>query len=299
MPTLWSSSTLAAPVFHICRGGELELSALPETEYQSPMSRTGGNAPTAILSDRPQETLASGIWVGFSSAPFPHPSFLLALPTVLFRPRGVYTDVVLNHPIPLVSPPPVRPSLLPTLPECRVRDVPRLPTLPAARAGALQLNDAERMRSVTTNFEATLCVLDAPHPTPKTCYHAHGLGTPAHPRYDTQQALTFLHTHAAIVDPMDASTILSPGTCDTNVASLPLRLLPIPYAAFLIYSYLEFQHPNHSSVNLKRIARENIRRIGIPRFFFLLDSSPIQSMDLLTGPYLATIRLGRGMLAWI
>ncbi|KAF8174508.1 hypothetical protein K438DRAFT_2023170 [Mycena galopus ATCC 62051] len=117
----------------------------------------------------------------FSSAPFPQPSFLLALPTVLFRPRGVYADVVLNHPVPLVSPPPVRPSLLTTPPERR-------------------LNDAAWMRSMTT--KPLLACFDAPHPTPRTYatsprtpYHAHALCTPAHSRYDTQAAGAALPPH--------------------------------------------------------------------------------------------------------
>ncbi|KAJ7820948.1 hypothetical protein B0H14DRAFT_1339373 [Mycena olivaceomarginata] len=48
---------------------------------------------------------------------------------------------ILRAHAPFVSPPPVRPSLLPAWLERRVRHALRLPALPAARAGLLQLHD--------------------------------------------------------------------------------------------------------------------------------------------------------------
>ncbi|KAJ7864694.1 hypothetical protein B0H13DRAFT_2353509 [Mycena leptocephala] len=76
--------------------------------------------------------------------------------------------------VPFVSLPPVRPSLLPAPPERRVRHAPRLPAPPAARADLLQLHDVER--DAFSDYNAT-----ARH------------RAPAHPRYNTQQALPFLH----------------------------------------------------------------------------------------------------------
>ncbi|KAJ6563127.1 hypothetical protein DFH09DRAFT_1364240 [Mycena vulgaris] len=61
---------------------------------------------------------------------------------------------------PFVSPPPVRPSLLPAWPERRVRHALRLPALPAARAGLLQQHDTER--DLLSDYEASIRLLDAP-----------------------------------------------------------------------------------------------------------------------------------------
>ncbi|KAJ7889423.1 hypothetical protein B0H13DRAFT_2666203 [Mycena leptocephala] len=128
----------------------------------------------------------------FPFPPFLHLSFLLVLPTLLFLPSG-------------------RPLLFPGSRERRIRHAPRPLALPPARAGLLHQHDTER--DAPSDYEATTRLLDAARAydhtargtSPRTPYHVHALKgeqhlTPAHLRYDTQQALPFLHTRAAHVN---------------------------------------------------------------------------------------------------
>ncbi|KAJ7897515.1 hypothetical protein B0H13DRAFT_2664696 [Mycena leptocephala] len=103
----------------------------------------------------------------------------------------------------------LRPSLFPGSRERRVRHAPRPLALPPSRAGLL--HDTEH--DAPSGCEATTRLFDAPRAydhtmrgiSPRTPYHVHALKgeqhlTTAHPRYDTQQALPFLHTRAAHVN---------------------------------------------------------------------------------------------------
>ncbi|KAJ7363041.1 hypothetical protein DFH08DRAFT_951246 [Mycena albidolilacea] len=67
---------------------------------------------------------------------------------------------ILRAHAPFVSPPPVRLSLLSAWPERRVRHALRLPALPTARAGLLQLHDAEH--DAVSEYETITPVLDGP-----------------------------------------------------------------------------------------------------------------------------------------
>ncbi|KAF8193086.1 hypothetical protein K438DRAFT_843885 [Mycena galopus ATCC 62051] len=62
---------------------------------------------------------------------------------------------------------------------------------------------------------------------------------PAHPRYETQQALPFFHIRATLMDPMRPTTVFSRVDVQRQyrVAQHPPRPFPIPYATFLVCSY--------------------------------------------------------------
>ncbi|KAF8193566.1 hypothetical protein K438DRAFT_1969471 [Mycena galopus ATCC 62051] len=129
----------------------------------------------------------------FFPSPFAHSSFLLTLSTLLFHPFGVYTDVVLSHPV--RTHPSVHRSLLPASPERCVQDAPRLPALPAPAPAFCSSTTSNSMRSATMKLLVTCLMRPTPmyDLTPDTvpCLHPQH-PAPAHRRYTTQQALSFL-----------------------------------------------------------------------------------------------------------
>ncbi|KAJ7709102.1 hypothetical protein B0H14DRAFT_3902936 [Mycena olivaceomarginata] len=149
------------------------------------------NVATVADDDEQHPELAAAFLILLFSSPSLLSCFFLVV---------LFTDVVLSHPIPLhiaAACTPVAPS---RPPERHVRDAPQLPGLSAARAGLLQL---PTRNDVFSDCEATpRCPDVLPRPCPQ---HQ----APVHSRYETQQALPFLHARAALIDPTDAKTIFS------------------------------------------------------------------------------------------
>ncbi|KAJ7819258.1 hypothetical protein B0H14DRAFT_3876736 [Mycena olivaceomarginata] len=143
---------------------------------------------------------------------------------------------ILRAHAPFVSPPPVRLSLLPAWPERHVRHALRLPALLAARAGLLQLHDAEH--DAFSKYEATP-MPSAPGPRAPHIRQAAGAALPprvcprAQRRSLAETPLSVLrarpHTpHRGCATPTDASI---PRPFHNRIHPFP-RLPPQPQLPF-------------------------------------------------------------------
>ncbi|KAJ7363044.1 hypothetical protein DFH08DRAFT_329487 [Mycena albidolilacea] len=206
---------------------------------------------------------------------------------------------ILRAHAPFVSPPPVRPSLLPAWLERRVRHALRLPALPAARAGLLQLHDAEH--DAFSEYEAITPVLDGPAPRTsphvryiaQTPYHAHALSTrPPCTSYTTGRRRCPSSARA----PTGTTTIFSGDTPECSprapartrthrtgdVQHQPMRPFPvhstIAYTAFLASRRSPSYHSHHcpraqrlrslffiASPELRRLRRRPSASLGCRR----------------------------------
>ncbi|KAJ7803691.1 hypothetical protein B0H13DRAFT_640174 [Mycena leptocephala] len=170
---------------------------------------------------------------GFSSAlfpfpfpPFSHPSFLLVLPTLLFLPSSVYTDVVLSHParahpFHIAASTPVAPSRLAGA-SCTTCTATTCITCRARRPSAAAQHGTRPAQPLSA------CLM---HPAPTTSPHVQYIApaavprpnsphqAPTHPRYDAQEALPFFVAHGAFVEPAGAAMIFS----GVTTISVPTR----------------------------------------------------------------------------
>ncbi|KAF8215547.1 hypothetical protein K438DRAFT_1954269 [Mycena galopus ATCC 62051] len=318
-PTLWSSSTLAAPVLHICRGGNLELGALPETEYLQSVNQ---RHPELNGRESRQQSYQ----------------------TALFR-RSMYKfdacerDMAIRSP--LVSPPPVSPSLLPAPPERRVR-LARCSATTNTGCRPRRPSAAERRGTdAFSDYEATPRVLDAPPPRLERVLHHPGRPYPRHPRVLWIPRRCPSSTHAPpSLTPWAQRRSLAVSMCNTNVASRSStrcvhfpshthHLSRLPILGHVIDAKASAStrgrsnaadetidsgstsvqaprtKPGSGAISILAAAAKNVKNADdggrgrerkteggeedesaggeIPRFFFLLDSSSIQSTDLLNG----------------
>jgi hypothetical protein len=138
----------------------------------------------------------------------------------------MFSSAILRAHTPLVSPPPVNPSLLPAWPERRVRHVLRLPALPATRAGLLQLRNA--MCSATMRPLLACLMGHTPRTSPhmryraRTSYHPHALSTRPPCTPDTTRSRR-----------CPSSTRAPPSLTPQTQQRSSVRPFPIPYAHFL------------------------------------------------------------------
>ncbi|KAJ7437170.1 hypothetical protein FB451DRAFT_1416985 [Mycena latifolia] len=209
-PMIWSSSTLAAPVLRRCesasrRGCDLELglrsqiASISNLSTSVILSRTGGNAPTAILSDRPflsQHVRIRRLRAEYEcvSPPLPFLALLFSLHSLLSCSSLVAYMLTSSSAI------------------LRARTLPYAPRSFPPRQSVVSTT-WNAMRSATTK-PLPACSM---RPAPTTSPHARDIAPDAVPRphpqhqapaqatYDTQQALPFLDTRAALADPADAN----------------------------------------------------------------------------------------------